>query len=120
MQWQSAAHLRVIVKHSHGYLFLSSDIIMEIPTQAKTIPMNPDEVKVRPQVWLIKSLKESDGTLQIDELTFNTVESKPPAKTLPQPRHPSMRRREDKAQRKHILTKHWTYLFPETMYISLT
>ena len=51
MQRQSAAHLqRVIVKHSHGHLFQSRDIIMEIPTQAKTIPMKPDEVKVRPQV----------------------------------------------------------------------
>ena len=29
--------------------------------------------------------------------------------------HEKMRR-----QRKHILTKHWTYLYPETMYISLT
>ena len=36
MQRQSTAHLqRVIVKHSHGHLFLSSDIIMEIPTHTK-------------------------------------------------------------------------------------
>ena len=52
------------------------------------------------------SLKESVATLQIDDLTINTVQSKPPANTLPLPRHPSMRRREDKAQRKHILAKH--------------
>ena len=28
------------------------------------------------------------------------------------------RRQEDKAQREHILTKHWSYLYPETMYKS--
>ena len=84
----------------------------------KTIPMNLDEVKVRPQVWLIKSLKESDETLQIDDLTINTVQSKPPANTLSLSRHPSMRRQEDKVQRKCILTKQWNYLYPETMYIS--
>ena len=119
MQRQSSAHLQqVIIKHSLGHLFLSSDIIMGIPTQAKTIPMNIDEVKVRPQVWLINSLKESDATLQIDDLTINIVQSKPPANTLPLPRHPSMRRQEDKAHRRRILTKHWTYLYPETKYIA--
>ena len=50
MQRQSVAHIQqVIVKHSQGHLFLSRDIIMEIPTQANTISMNPDEVKVRPK-----------------------------------------------------------------------
>ena len=46
---------------------------MEIPTQAKTIPMNPDEVKVRPQVCLIKSLKESDATLQLEMTSPSTL-----------------------------------------------
>ena len=50
MQRQSVAHLqRAIVKHNHGHLFLPRDIIREIPTQAETISMNPDEVKVRLQ-----------------------------------------------------------------------
>ena len=50
IQQRSSAQLqRVIAKHSYGHLFLLLDIIMGIPTQAETIPMNSDEVKARLQ-----------------------------------------------------------------------
>ena len=47
---ESAAQAqRVIVKSTHGHLFLPDDIIMEIPVQDRTISMNPDKVKVGSQ-----------------------------------------------------------------------
>ena len=82
-QRQSAAHLRVIVKHSHGHLFLSSDIIMEIPTQAKTIPMNSDEVKARLQ-HIESDASESDATLQIYGLPMGNILNTEPISILKQ------------------------------------
>ena len=104
---ESAAHIRVIVESSHGHRFPPNDIIMEIPTQDRTISMNPDEVKVGFQAWLIKSLMQP--------YTSDAVLSQPlQTRCLCL----SITAWEDKAQREHILTKHWTYLYPETMYIS--
>ena len=48
---ESSAHTkRVIVNYSHGHLFSSDDIIMEIPMQDRTISMSPYKVKVEAQV----------------------------------------------------------------------
>ena len=72
---ESAAHTQlVILKSSHGHLFLPDDIIMEIPIQDRTISMNPDKVKVGSQAWLIK---ESDATLQVDGLTSDATQRQP-------------------------------------------
>ena len=66
---------QVIVKHSHGHLFLLLDVIMGIPTQAKAIPMKLCDVKaiLRYVRHTESDTSKSDATTQIDVLTSSIL-----------------------------------------------
>ena len=87
---------QVIVKHSHGHLFVLLDIILGIPIQAQAIPMNACDVKAILR-YIESDTSESDATSQIDDLTSSTMQTASYAHALPQHRHLQAREDSEKA-----------------------